>query len=148
MGLLLGPFIQAASYFDGYLDRYSSDVEYSAAIAPCDAQCILARYLRVGVTAPTVPAVKAADIPAYDVNRNCSTLQGVPSRNYCLKAEQENYDLIKSFWSDIPDKVKGQTLKKMGEILREQPAATQMKGYLIAYLQAQELTRTPEPFHY
>lgn len=147
----LVPFIQAkiTSYFDSYLDRYSN--EGSVAIAPCDAQCISARYLRVTVKAPTAPIVRAVDIPAYDVNRNCSTLQGAPSRNYCLKGEQANYDIIKSLWSDIPDKVKGQTLAKMRDIMRGKPTATHpyttMKGYLVAYLQAEELTRPAEPFH-
>ena len=153
VGWALEPFIQAtiASYFERYFDQYSNEVGGSVAIAPCDAQCISARYLRVTVKAPTVPVVRAVDIPAYDVNHNCSTLQGAPSRNYCLKVEQENYDIIKSLWSDIPDKVKGQTLAKMQDIMRGRPSATlpytTMKGYLIVYLQAEELTRPAEPFH-
>jgi hypothetical protein len=153
LGWALAPFIQAkiASYFDSYVAPYSSAVEGGVAVAPCDAQCISARYLRVTVRAPAVPVARAADIPNYDVNRNCAALQGAPSRNYCLKEEQENYNIIKSLWTDIPDKVKGQTLAKMRDIMRGKPTATHayttMKGYLIAYLQAEDLTKPAEPFH-
>jgi hypothetical protein len=153
LGWALAPFIQAkiASYFDSYLAAYSSAVEGGTPMAPCDAQCISARYLRVTVKAPAIRVARAADIPIYDVNRNCAALQGAPSRNYCLKEEQENYDIIKSLWADIPDKVKGQTLARMGDIMRGNRTATHayttMKGHLIAYLRAEELRRPAEPFH-
>ena len=153
LGWALAPFIQAkiAAYFDSYLAPHSNAVEVGTPMAPCDAQCISARYLRVTVKTPAVRLARAADIPIYDVNRNCATLEGAPSRNYCLKEEQENYDIIKSLWADIPDEVKGQTLARMGDIMRGKRTATHayttMKGHLIAYLRVEELRRPAEPFH-
>ncbi len=149
----LGLLIQArvASYFEGLLSQYPIEVGGSGASANCDAQCISSRYLRTTEN-PSSSESKGADIPQFDVNHNCTTLQGIPTRNYCLRTEQENYDAIKSLWPNLPGRVKDQTLAKMHDITGGPSSVTypytMMKGYLVAYLQADELTRPAEPFHY
>ena len=149
----LGLLIQAkiASYFDSLLSQYPIEAGGSGASTGCDAQCISSRYLQNTASSSTSEA-RGTDIPEYDVNHNCTTLQGIPTRNYCLRTEQENYDTIKSLWSNIPEKIRDQTLAKMQDITSGQSAVTHpytmMKGYLIAYLQADELMRPAEPFHY
>jgi hypothetical protein len=149
----LGLLIQAriTSYFDGLLSQYPIEAGGSGASANCDAQCISSRYLRTTEN-PSTSEARGADIPQYDVNHICTNLQGIPTRNYCLRTEQENYDTIKSLWSNLPGRVKDQTLAKMQDITGGPSTVTypytMMKGYLVAYLQADELTRPAEPFHY
>ncbi|MGC1575000.1 MAG: hypothetical protein WA813_02520 [Beijerinckiaceae bacterium] len=149
----LGLLIQAkiASYFDSLLSQYPIEAGGSGGGANCDARCISSRYLR-NTENPSTSEAKGVDIPQYDVNHNCTTLQGIPTRNFCLRTEQENYDTLKSLWTNIPGRVRDQTLAKMQGITGGHSTVTypytMMKGYLIAYLQADELTRPAEPFHY
>ena len=146
----LGLLIQAkfASYVESF---YGGDGGGAGGGGACDAQCLSSRYLR-GTQNPSTSETASADIPHYDVNHNCTALQGIPTRNFCLRVEQENYDTIKSLWSNLPGKVRDQTLAKMQDITSGPSGVTYpyttMKGYLIAYLQAEELTRPAEPFHY
>ena len=152
----LGLLIEAriASYL-ALLNQYSGEAGGSGGGgAGCDAQCLSNRYLKntESSSSSSSSQAKGGDIPQYDVNHNCTALQGIPTRNYCLRTEQENYDTIKSLWSNVPGHVKDRTLAKMQDLTRGQSAVTypytMMKAYLVAYLQADELTRPAEPFHY
>ena len=75
-----------------------------------------------------------------------------PTRNYCFRVEQENYDVLKSLWPNIPGNIKDKTLAKMHDITRGPATVTYpytiVKGYLVAYLQAAEAARPAEQFRY
>jgi len=66
--------------------------------------------------------------------------------------QSKHINAIKSLWSDVPDKVKVENLNVLSDIFQSRPTPhymyTTTKGYLIAYLHAEELTRAQEPFRY
>jgi hypothetical protein len=150
----LGLLIQSrmAAYLGGLQSQSSSETGAWGPSGVCDAECITSRYLRNTANPSASGTTSGPDVPQYDVDHNCTTLEGIPTRNHCFRVEQENYDILKSLWPNVPGNVKDKTLAKMHDITRGRATVTypytMMKGYLVAYLQAAEAARPAEPIQY
>jgi hypothetical protein len=132
--------------------RAYNGASYFLTWAPCPPPAAPPKPIVIYPTSPT-----SAEIPDYDVNRSCSLYHAwaQAAKDYCIRTEQDNYDLIKLLWPNTSTAVKMAAIKQLNHIIEiATPGNLQMismpytllSGYLADEMQKERIAAAPKTF--